>query len=106
MSSFGSLGPYDSVPCGSFLRKEHGQRPVPVVFPKHLQPIIVSPYIILNKSNFTLAGSSPPPGLLGSVSIVVVLFRMSSRWNFKKMTSMTRITISKTKAITMTRSET
>lgn len=56
---------------------------------------------------FTQAGSTVVglPVLIWRVYIVVVLLRIRPMWNFKKIRIVTKITISKTKAMTITRSD-
>lgn len=53
----------------------------------------------------TLAGSVVCfPAFSCNVSMVVVFFKISSMWNFMKITMVTRIMVLKTKATTMSRS--
>ena len=74
---------------------------MPIILSKHLNPIIITSYVVLNNGIFTFGMSALalPDFLDSKVSKVVEFLRISSIWNFRKLMIVPNITKLSTKAI-------
>lgn len=100
--------PHHSVSCGALTLEEHREGPMQIVLPEHLNPVIVSPDVVLNRFVITFGRSflALPDFLDSKVSRVVEFFRISSMWNFRKLRMIPKITRFKMNAMTIVMAET
>lgn len=79
-----------------------------IVFPKYLNPVVVSPNIILNYFIITLGRSlrALPDFFDSRLSRVVEFLRMSYIWNLRKLIMIPQITKFRMKAATIVTAET
>ena len=90
--------PYNSISCWPFVGRKHRNPPCTTISTKYLHPVIVSTCVIkiLPILNYDVSSSGSFPCLFNSrVSRVVWLLKTSSRWNLKKSTMVTKMTMFK-----------
>ena len=90
--------PYHSISCRSFIGRKYRNPPCTTISTEYLHPVIVFTCIILILPilYYEVSSSGSFPCLFNSkVSRVVWLLKTSSRWNLKKRTMVTKITMFK-----------